>query len=805
MGPDMSAILMGAATLAGQPLFDDLTRRLREETGALSIALTRSGRSGHTLISQAGVSFDLDAARPRAQGEGGAGVGHAQIALICRSGQTQGWLSADFAPHAEESARRLFQDVGRALSTRLAHELIVTEGQEQASLLAKSVDEAVWDWDVVANTWTFMPVRDTIFGHYADDFEDWLKVLMDAVHPEDADDHYAGLRAYLTRQTSVYSSTFRFRHKDGRYRWVRCKGTARFGADGKAIRMVGSLSDVHDEVMAEKSLRENREQLKACMEAGNVYTWDFDALTGRSLVDLDYIRALGYEDTVLTDGRGTWQDWLSLVHPEDLPRVVEAVNAQLKAAEGSHRLEYRVLAENGTWHWILSIGRVLEVTRDGRTARVLGAMIDITERKEAELRRAESLERMNEALSKAEQANRLKSEFVANMSHEIRTPLNGVMGMAQLLRMADLPEREAHYVDTILTSGEALLTLINDILDLSRIEAGLLELDCRVFRIEDVVRQVMGAVEGPALQKGLGLKTHLGVGEVVRGDANRLRQVLTNLVGNAVKFTEKGHVTLSCIRTSRHRVRFEVEDTGPGIPADQVGIIFDRFRQADAEEARRHGGSGLGLAICKELVELAGGSIDVESEPGRGACFRVELALPAAGAEAEQDAGHGVSRPELVTVPEPDGFAARARLAAGNARGVDLAPLEILLAEDNRTNQALFEQVVTGAGHDLKIVSTGGAALAALEAKRFDIIILDQEMPEFSGLEVARRVRAGRGPNADVPIIAVTAHAMVGTREKLLAAGANAFLTKPIDVRLFLDTIAWLKQAPGHSDQVAKA
>ena len=366
----------------------------------------------------------------------------------------------------------------------------------------------------------------------------------------------------------------------------------------------------------------------------------------------------------------------------------------------------------------------------------------------------------------AEAANEAKSRFLANMSHEIRTPLNAVLGFNQLLLASPLTPAQRRHAELVRSSGQLLLGLISDLLDLARIDAGHFELQATDFEPRQLLEEVRSLLQERADERGLGLQVEVAadVPERLRGDALRLRQIMFNLVGNALKFTDQGRVQ---VRLSPEPdavvsvLRLEVEDTGIGIPEAALPTLFDRFTQADATAARRHGGSGLGLAITRELVERMGGRIEVRSLPGRGSLFRVILPCQAAEGEA---AG---------PVPAP---------ATAPAPVVRPRRLEVLVAEDNLVNQMLTEAMLRQLGHGVVVVDGGRAAVERVQARPWDLVLMDMQMPDLDGLAATRAIRALGGAAARVPIAAMTANARPEDRAACLAAGMDDFLAKPIDI-----------------------
>jgi len=360
-----------------------------------------------------------------------------------------------------------------------------------------------------------------------------------------------------------------------------------------------------------------------------------------------------------------------------------------------------------------------------------------------------------------ERASQAKSEFLAHMSHEIRTPMTAILGFAEMLEDDKLSPSQTDHVATIRRNGEHLIAVIDDILDLSRVEAGRLELEIGPTRPDAIVREVAALVEPRAAERGLAL--HVDVAASARGsirsDATRLRQVLINLAMNAVKFTESGSVRLSVRADTDHSLRFEVQDTGPGIPAEKLGEIFQPFTQLDASMSRRYGGTGLGLAISSRFARALGGELTVESEVGAGSRFALRIRAEPIAEEPE--------RPS----------AARAALAQRPLRG------RVLIAEDGADNRRLLAHLVERWGLEVEIAENGAQALervasAAERHEPIQLVLMDMQMPQMDGYEATRTLRA-RGFQA--PIIALTAHAMEGSREACLAAGCDDFLTKPVD------------------------
>jgi len=610
---------------------------------------------------------------------------------------------------------------------------------------------------------------------------------------------------------------------------------------------------------------------------------------------------------------GVWSAW---VHPDDKPLLRERHDAVLKGRAPLIEFEHRLRAPGDEWRWWLLRGRVASRDAHGRTTRLLVLHRDISEQKRVETA-------LLQAKEEAETANRARGAFLANMSHEIRTPMNAILGMTELALDTPLEDEQRSYLTTVKSSAEALLTIINDILDLSKIEAGKIDLETVVFPLRTTLADSLRGLAVAAQRKGLEVMLDVAADlpDRVYGDPTRLRQILANLVGNAIKFTERGEISIqvSLLRRSEMSLYLQVavRDTGIGIAADQHEQIFDAFAQADVSTTRRFGGTGLGLSISHSLVKLMDGRLWLESEPGSGSTFYFTLRLAAEGSEAvpaaptaglqgrralvvddnpraaellarmlqrlgiaaetAHDAGAvpallGARRQagqpfELLLVDAgmraPGGFALAAAVAKGGggealimllvnhgqrqalerlglaairsnvvkpvfeadlldalntAFGLDelasvaldaftvgdpvdadgeAEPLNVLLAEDTPVNQTLAVQLLKKAGHRVTVANNGLEALECFERQRFDLVLMDLQMPVMDGMEATGKIRASEmrrswfaGENQRLCYIAaMTAHAMDGDRERCLAGGMDDYLSKPIRREAFDDVL----------------
>jgi two-component system, sensor histidine kinase and response regulator len=670
---------------------------------------------------------------------------------------------------------------------------------------------------------------------------------------------------------------------------------------------------------AEEALRATERQLHQLVQSVKAIVWRQDVASGRfTFVSQEAEELLGYPASRWVD-EPTFLE--SIQHPDDREWVART-SRRATADRRDHSMDYRVFAQDGRVIWLRDI--VTVVAADGEPVELVGVMTDISEYKAAE-------EALEAAHAQALAATRAKSEFLASMSHEIRTPMNAVIGLTGILLDSPLQPDQRQLVETVRASGDALLGIINDILDFSRVESGKLQLETIPFNLGTVAEEVVSLLAERATAKSLELTCLVDndVPTQLLGDPGRIRQVLLNLVGNALKFTDSGEgavrVSLQHQAASQAVVRCEVSDTGVGVPRDVQTRLFEAFTQADASTTRRYGGTGLGLAISRRMVELMGGNIGVDSEPGVGSRFWFVVPLgrapalpstvPAAhdqlrgrralvvdhrataqavvmhvlasvGMEADvaSTAGDALTRlsattddPPVVAIvnhdlPDEDGATLAGRLRAASspalpivlltARLVDLplladagvarvtkpvrradlldavsqlllgtyVPLapapaasraerqhgphadtdapaptgapRVLVAEDNVVNQKVARLLLERAGCQVEVVDNGEDAVTAVQRTPYDVVLMDCQMPVLDGFEATRRIRALPGPTARTAIVALTANALAGDRERCLAQGMDDYLSKPVR-REALDAVLTRWIAPGRRTQPA--
>ena len=548
---------------------------------------------------------------------------------------------------------------------------------------------------------------------------------------------------------AVKANRVELRRPDGVVVWLQAELTTWRDAAGEIGGLFITSYDVTEMVEALERTERSEERLKLAMEIAEIHVWE-----------LDYRRAelikVGAEDTFFTEPK-TYAELARNIWSTLDPRDVENVKAEWDRhlTEGTpYHPEYRVIRADDKEVWVHGAVRYLTDEND-KPLRMIGAIQNITERKKSE-------GALVKAKEEAEAATRAKSAFLATMSHEIRTPLNGVLGMAQAMAMGELTDQQRERLDVVQQSGEALLSILNDVLDLSKIEAGKLELEDAEFDIGELARGAHATFEATAQAKGLSfeLTVEKRARGVDRGDPVRVRQILYNLVSNALKFTDNGRVKVTVGRAAKALV-LTVQDSGIGIAPEQISSLFQKFEQADASTTRRFGGTGLGLSICRDLAEMMGGSVSVESAPGEGATFRAELPIVR------------VSTQPMAPLP----------VAAAPAAPMEGRAIRVLAAEDNGMNQLVLKTLLNQVGVDPVMVPDGRAAVLAWEREPWDLILMDVQMPIMDGPTATGVIRAREKAEgrARTPIVALTANAMAHQVIEYKSAGMDDFVAKPIE------------------------
>ncbi len=517
--------------------------------------------------------------------------------------------------------------------------------------------------------------------------------------------------------------------------------------------------DITSRKLAEEIITKSEERLQIALKGGNNGLWDWNYQTGELFLTASTFDMLGYP---AKSDRIHINKWRKLYFADDVETADNNLQRHLNGETEFYETEQRLLTAKGKYKWVLVRGKIMEWDEAGKPIRITGVNTDIDHIKkmasELILAKAES-----------ERANVAKSRFLANMSHEIRTPMNGIIGLSKLLRKTKMEETQTNYLDAIISSADNLLVIINDILDFSKITEGKLQLEKIDIRIDKLVSSLIKSLEFTAKDKEVDLRYSIDpkLNMSLLGDPVRINQILVNLLGNALKFTSDGYVELGVVLDKRELninfVNFYVKDTGIGIDIEKQQSIFDIFSQEDESVSRKYGGTGLGLAISKQLVEMMNGEINIESKKGKGSKFYFTIPLP--------DGNVDVLKDEIQDHSEP----------------IDLSNLRVLVAEDHKVNQFLIKAIFRNWKVEPDIAENGLIAIEMLEKKEYDIVFMDKQMPEMGGVEATVIIREQL--KLDLPIIALTAAALKGSKEQALESGMNDYITKPFEADDLLNII----------------
>lgn len=689
-----------------------------------------------------------------------------------------------------------------------------TEALLPANILDTNLS-GYWDWDLLHDTQYLSMGFKRMLGlkNTADEPQ---QTWQTHVHPADLKTFGTELEKHIAQKTKEsFLHNVRYRHTDGSTIWAICTCTIiDWTPDGTPRRVLGHNINISKRINAEREMRNEESLLMQAEEVGNVGSWQYNFNTGEVKWSPQTYKIYGESPDSFVP---TFDNVTQHYTPDERENIIKLLDSSIAECK-SHIInqQHRLITPAGTEHHVEQRAQIL-FAEDGTPTQMIGTIVDITDRKNNEIKLQEANQQLAKAAAMAESANHSKKEFLARMSHEIRTPLNGIMGMLTLVLSTKSPSKQKHYIRVAQKSATSLLAIVNDILDFSKLDAGKLSIASIDFNLFSLIKDTLTPLQARARDKDVSLFYEIApnVPKNVKSDPLRLRQVITNLANNALKFTTNGHISIKVtaeetkpqehlLHTTNkknkepgketHLLRFSITDTGIGIPNDKLDTLFTSFSQVKHSLTNQHGGTGLGLVISKDLVTLLGGEIGVHSKEGMGSEFWFTATFEKSEKDCNNQGYADNTTPDLTTFKD--------RFLNQNIR--------ILVAEDDLTNQEVIMGILEMIGIPFDMVSNGQEAVTAARAYRYNLILMDVQMPRMDGIEATKTIHATIGQHATPsshtqtatgshvetmtvtpeinsirfappPIIALTAHVTPEYRQLFLQSGMDDFLPKPVE------------------------
>jgi PAS domain S-box-containing protein len=659
-------------------------------------------------------------------------------------------------------------EINQTLKLEMAEKEIIEyaliKSEEKYRSVIENIKEVVFITDTHGN-WTFLNNSWTELTGFEID-ESLGKVFIDYLHPDDRQTNWDLFKPLIEREKEYCRHEIRYLTREGGFKWVEVFARLGLTENNEILGTYGTLLDITERKLAEDLIKHQKDRLSYTLEGANLGTWEYNAQTNETRFNEKWAKMIGY--TLEEVSQLSLKSILALYHPEDIVYGCKAMRDHLNGLTHNFTSEMRIKHKDGHWIWVTDNGKIISYSPDQKPEWLYGVHEDITQRKMAELE-------IHKAREDAESANMAKSEFLSRMSHELRTPLNSILGFAQLLEMGNINQAQEKEVNHILTSGKHLLNLINEVLDLSRIESGTLDLNMEPISIEEVLQEALELVSPIAQSKSIQIEkiNYQETNLFVHSDSKKLRQILINILNNAIKYNHiNGWVKLSCqiVQNAEYHnsiLRLCVEDNGIGIAHENLDKIFSPFERIDSEKYLVEG-TGLGLAVVKRLIIAIGGEVWVESQLGEGSKFYVELPLINPQSEISNKIKE-VSEVEIVNLNQTN---------------------SILYIEDNLSNIELVKGIFSTLRPNVKLITSiyGKQTVKLAKQHQVSLILLDLNLPDIKGEEVLKIVNSDKDV-CHIPVFIISADAMPDQVQKLLDLGAKEFISKPVEIAAFLKNV----------------